>query len=88
VTWNLNIDRDALKELGKLDKTVQERVLRFLKTRLIKRENPRDLGQALSGELGGYWKYRVGNYRIITKIEDQTITIYVIAIGHHSGIYK
>ncbi len=88
MTWNLDIERFALKELGKLDKTVQERVLRFLKTRLIKRENPRDLGEALSGELGGYWKYRVGDYRIITKIEDQTITIYVIAIGHRSGIYK
>jgi mRNA interferase RelE/StbE len=84
----LDIERFALKELGKLDKTVQERVLRFLKTRLIKRENPRDLGEALSGELGGYWKYRLGDYRIITKIEDQTITIYVIAIGHRSGIYK
>jgi mRNA interferase RelE/StbE len=88
VKWLLDFDARAEREIKKLNPQIQERILRFLKARLVKRSNPRELGEALSGELSGYWKYRVGDYRIIAKIEDQTITIYIIAIGHRSEVYR
>jgi mRNA interferase RelE/StbE len=88
MNWHLQLDKVALKEISKFNPQVQKRIFHFLKRRLAQRENPRELGDALTGELSGYWKYRVGDYRIIAKIEDQTITIYVIAIGHRSEIYR
>jgi mRNA interferase RelE/StbE len=88
MNWHLQLDKVALKEISKLNQQVQKRIFHFLKRRLVQRENPRELGDALTGELSGYWKYRVGDYRIIAKIKDQTITIYVIAIGHRSEIYR
>ena len=88
MSWSLKLDRLAQKEISKLDTQVQERIFRFLKGRLAKQENPRTLGEALTGPLKGFWKYRVGDFRIVAKIEDETITIYVIAIGHRSEIYR
>ena len=86
--WKIGFSSRAEREINKLNPKVQERILRFMKSRLAQRKNPRELGEALNGELSGYWKYRVGDYRIIAKIEDQTITIYVIAIGHRSEVYR
>ena len=88
MSWDVKLDRLAQKEISKLNTQVQERIFRFLKGRLAKQENPRMLGEALAGPLKGFWKYRVGDYRIIAKIEDETITIYVIAIGHRSEVYR
>jgi mRNA interferase RelE/StbE len=88
VIWQLGFDARAERDIKKLNPQVQQRILRYLKARLVKRQNPRELGDALTGDLSGYWKYRVGDYRIIAKIEDETITIYVIAIGHRSEIYR
>ena len=88
MSWDVKLDRLAQKEISKLNTQVQERIFRFLKGRLVKQENPRMLGEALAGPLKGFWKYRVVNYRIIAKIEDETITIYIIAIGHRSEIYR
>ncbi len=52
-------------------------------------DDPRSLGQALKGErFGEFWKYRVGDYRVIARIEDQQLLILVIRIGHRSAVYK
>ncbi len=59
-----------------------------MEERVAAHDNPRDLGAALSGRLAGHWRYRVGDYRIICKIEDETITILVIEIGHRREIYR
>jgi mRNA interferase RelE/StbE len=88
MSWHVQLDKAALKEMSKLNPQVQKRIFDYLKRWLVKRENPRELGEALTGELSGYWKYRVGDYRIVAKIEDQTITIYIIAIGHRSEVYR
>jgi len=51
--------------------------------------DPRSLGQALKGErFGEFWKYRVGDYRVIARIEDQRLLILVVRIGHRSAVYK
>src|SRR5713101_3994985 len=59
------------RELGKLDPQQSKRILKFLDERVARLDNPRSIGQALQGsELGEFWKYRVGDYRLICKIED------------------
>jgi mRNA interferase RelE/StbE len=88
MNWKLVFEAKARRALKQLTPKTRERILKVLTDRIAKSQDPRSTGEALTGPYADYWKYRVGDYRIITKIEDQTITIYVIAIGHRSGIYK
>ena len=76
-------------ELGKLDPPQSKRILKFRHERLAPLENPRSIGQALRGsELGEFWKYRVGDYRLICKIEDDRLLILVLRVGHRKEIYR
>jgi mRNA interferase RelE/StbE len=86
--WNIVFEEEAKRDLKKLGSPEQIRISVAIAERIAVRDNPRKLGEALTGRFKGLWKYRVGDYRIIAKIEDQTITIYVIAIGHRSEIYR
>jgi mRNA interferase RelE/StbE len=86
--WKIEFAASAEKELTKLDKPVIRRILNFLYERLAKAEKPRSLGQALKGPLRDYWKYRVGDYRVICDIQDQEIMILVIRVRHRSKVYQ
>ncbi|MDD2735975.1 MAG: type II toxin-antitoxin system RelE/ParE family toxin [Desulfuromonadaceae bacterium] len=88
MVWNIEIKPAADKALDKLDIQVARRILKFLHTRIALLENPRSIGEALSGPLGDYWKYRVGDYRVICDIQDNTITILVLAIGDRKQVYR
>jgi len=74
--------------LEKLDPQIARRILKFLFQRVDKLDNPREIGEALKGfELGEFWKYRVGDYRIICRIEDDVLTVLVVRIAHRSKVY-
>jgi mRNA interferase RelE/StbE len=89
LVWQVEFDPDALKDLRKLDKPIQVRLVGFLRTRIANQPNPRDLGEALSGQkLGTYWKYRVGDWRIICDIQDHRIVVRVLRIGNRREIYR
>lgn len=89
MAWLIEFDPDALKDLRKLDRPIQVRLVGFLRTRVSTLNNPRDIGEALSGQrLGSYWKYRVGDWRIICDIQDQRIVIRVLRIGNGREIYR
>jgi mRNA interferase RelE/StbE len=89
MAWQIEFDPAAVRELGKLDPQIARRILAFLKDRLSPLDDPRSLGQALKGSrLGTFWKYRVGDCRIIAAIEDQNITILVVRIGNRDTIYR
>lgn len=89
MAWQIEFDPDALKDLRKLDKPIQIRLVGFLRTRVSSLTNPRDIGEALSGQrLGSYWKYRVGDWRIICDIQDQKILVRVLRIGNRREIYR
>ena len=89
MVWQIEFDPDARKELSKLDKQIQIRLVGFLRLRVSQLENPRDIGEALSGQgLGSYWKYRVGDWRIICDIQDQRIVVRVLRIGNRREIYR
>lgn len=68
---------------------VQQRLLGLLRTRVAPLDNPRSLGQALSGaRLGHYWKYRVGDWRIICDNQDERIFVRVLRVGNRREIYR
>jgi mRNA interferase RelE/StbE len=89
MAWKIEFSAQAARELDKLDPPQAKRILKFLHERLAPLENPRSIGQALRGsELGEFWKYRVGDYRLICKIEDDQVLILVLRIGHRREIYR
>ncbi len=89
MAWVIEIDADARKDLKKLNPQIAKRILSFLHDRLEKLENPRSIGEALHGpKLGEFWKYRVGDNRIISRIEDDVVTVVVVAIGNRREVYR
>lgn len=89
MAWRIEFDPRADKELRKLGPDNAKRILGFLFGRIAGSENPRSIGEALSGaELGEFWKYRVGNYRIVCEIRDGTLTVMVLKVGHRRDIYR
>ena len=89
MTWKIEIVPSAIKELDKLDRQVAKRILKFLHKRVASLKDPRSIGDALKGpRFGEYWRYRVGDYRIITKIEDNILLIIVLRVGHQKQTYN
>lgn len=89
MAWTIEFDLLARKNVEKLDKQVRNRIRAFLYERLAELDNPRQIGQALQGStLGNFWRYRVGDYRIICDIQDKRLVILVIEIGHRSDVYR
>jgi mRNA interferase RelE/StbE len=87
--WKVELDPSAERELNKLDPQQARRILQFLFDRVARLDDPRSLGEALSGSrFGSLWKYRVGDYRIISSIEDSTLRILVVKIGNRREIYR
>ena len=89
MAYRVELAESAVRELEKLDGPERKRIAKFLKERLAKLENPRSIGQALHGlELGEFWKYRVGDLRLIAKIYDDRLVVLVVRMGHRREIYR
>jgi mRNA interferase RelE/StbE len=89
MAYSVELSGSADRELGKLDRQHRKRILKFLHERVGKLEDPRSVGEALHGsQLGEFWKYRVGDYRLIAKIEDGRLLVLVLRVGHRKEIYR
>ena len=89
MAWRIEFDPAAVKELAKLDKPVARRIVQFLRDRIAPLTDPRSLGEALRGdELGSFWKYRLGDYRVVAEIVDRRVVIIVVRIGHRREVYR
>lgn len=89
MAWRVELAASAAKQLRKLDPQVARRILSFLRDRVATLDDPRSIGEALRGkELGNFWKYRVGDWRIIADLEDGVLLITVIRIGNRREIYR
>jgi mRNA interferase RelE/StbE len=89
MAWRVELSESAARELGKLDPQHRRRILKFLQERVARLDDPRSLGKALRGSrLGEFWKYRVGDYRLIAKIEDDRLIVLVLRVGHRKEIYR
>jgi mRNA interferase RelE/StbE len=89
LAWTIEFAESAARQLRKLDPAIARRLLAFLRERVSPADDPRLLGAPLKGdELGQFWKYRVGDYRIIAEIQDRHVRILVVRLGHRRDIYR
>lgn len=89
MVWRIEFDDGARKDLAGLDKPIARRIIRFLRERIADLEDPRSVGEALKGaRLGDFWKYRVGDYRIIASIEDARVRVLVVRVRHRREVYR
>jgi mRNA interferase RelE/StbE len=87
--FEVEFDPAALDDLKKLDRPIQQRLIGFLRQRVTVLDDPRAIGEALAGShLGNYWKYRVGDWRIICDIQDRRIVVRVLRVGNHREVYR
>ncbi|MBB3944901.1 mRNA interferase RelE/StbE [Rhizobium skierniewicense] len=87
--WTIEYDIVVQKQIKKLDPQTRNRIRSFLHERLAQLDNPRKIGEALKGsELGNYWRYRTGDYRILCDIQDNKLLVLVIEIGHRREVYR
>jgi mRNA interferase RelE/StbE len=87
MAWTVELSRKAERTLGKLERQQAKRILAFLSERVATLDDPRSIGKALRGA-GELWRYRVGDYRLICKIEDERVVGLVLRIGHRSDVYR
>ena len=89
MAWKIEFDPAAERELDKLDPQVARRIIRFLVDRVAVLDDPRSIGEALKGsKFGSFWKYRVGDYRIISSIEDGALKILIVKIVNRREVYR
>jgi mRNA interferase RelE/StbE len=85
--WTVEFDDRARRELRKLDSGVQDAILRYLRERIAITEDPRRFGKPLRRNLAGLWRYRIEDYRLICRIEDDRVVILVLQVGHRRDVY-
>ena len=88
LTWIIEWDDAAAKELRKLDRQAQQDILRFFRERIATDADPRRFGKPLSRELAGLWRYRVRHYRMICHIENDKLVVLVLRVGHRKDVYE
>jgi len=88
LAWTIEFGPGARRELRKLDRPVQRRLLQYLEQRVLASDDPRQLGKPLHGDKGDLWSYRVGDYRIICVIEDRRLVVVVVTVGNRREVYR
>lgn len=86
--WAIEFVPEAAKELKKLGHAEAARIIRTLEERIAMLEDPRTLGAPLTGDHAGYWRWRIGDYRVIVRIEEQRVTILVVRVAHRREVYR
>ncbi len=89
MAWTISYTATALKQLKKLDRPVARRLVAFLEERVAGQTDPRQTGKALTGPvLGSFWRYRVGDYRIICDLRDGAMVVLVLEVGNRKEVYR
>lgn len=86
--WSISFEPKAEKDFHKLSTVDRARVLRFLRDRILLLDDPRTIGKALQADFAGAWRYRVGNVRIIVRLEFDVLVVVVIAVGNPGDVYR
>jgi mRNA interferase RelE/StbE len=88
LAWTVEFQLTAQKQIRKLDPAVQGRILAYFRERVLAIEDPRKLGKPLKGDKGDLWRYRIGDYRAICKIEAERLVVLVLEVGHRREVYR
>jgi len=88
LAWTVSFEPRAFTELSKIDRKAQRRIIRFLQERVAGSRDPRQFGKPLKGEKAGLWRYRIGDYRVVSQIQDERSVVLVLRVGHRGGVYR
>ncbi len=88
MTWSVEWDDRARRELRKLDPEAQREILRYFRECIAVDRDPRRFGKALTGEKIGLWRYRIRDYRAICRIEDDRVVGLVLRVAHRKEVYR
>lgn len=88
MAWRIEYAASAEKQLSKLDKPIARNIMDYLDQQIAPLEDVRSRGKALTGPLGGYWRYRVGHYRVVCEIRDDRLVVLVLRIAHRKAVYR
>ena len=88
MAWRIELTDSARKTLKKIDPQVARRISTYLRERIATADKPRDLAKSLQGELRQYWRFRVGDYRLVCDIQDDVLRVLVIRIAHRKHVYR
>ncbi len=88
MAWTIDYTASALGQLKKLDKPTARRIIDYMDERVSGMDNPRNTGKALTGPLGGLWRYRVGDCRVICDIQDGALRVLVVQLGNRREVYR
>ncbi|MFT5702673.1 MAG: mRNA interferase RelE/StbE [Rickettsiales bacterium] len=86
MSWKIIFTKKAQKQINNLDKSVQSRIKKAILEKLM--VNPDLFIEPLTGDFTGYYKFRIGDYRLICSKENEELTIIIIELGHRSEVYK
>jgi mRNA interferase RelE/StbE len=86
--WRVEFDRAADRDLRKLGAEAEREITRYLRERIATAADPRRFGHALTGDLKGLWRYRIGDYRVVAAIEDDRFVVLVVTVGHRREVYR
>lgn len=84
--WSFAFSKQADKDFSKIAKTDQQKIVSYLEKHVG--QNPRSVGKSLRGDLKQFWRYRVGSYRILCRLEDHQLVVLVVGVGHRKDVYE
>lgn len=86
--YRVEYTKTAVKQFKKMDKRIAAFILSYIEEKLVDCENPRLYGKALQGSLNDKWRYRVGDYRVLAKIDDGVVAVIIVEVGHRKNVYE
>ena len=88
MAWRIEYTDTARTQLRKLDRDTARRIINYMDERVAVLDDPRSVGQALTGPLGGLRRYQVGNCRVICDIQDDALRVLVVRVGRRDRVYR
>jgi mRNA interferase RelE/StbE len=86
--WTIEYDPEAIKDLGKLNRSIRSEIVSYMQERIAEANSPRDFGKPLRHERYGLWRYRVRDYRVICELQDARQAVLVVGVGHRRNAYR
>lgn len=87
MAWKIDFTDFAVKQFKKMNKSIAKELIQYLKDKVLTKPHPTDLGDPLCGNKSGFWRYRVGDYRIVCEIKEKDLVILIINAAHRKHVY-
>ena len=87
MAYRIEFEAQAFEDFSKLDGAIKKRIQKYI-DKIAEREDPRTLGEPLQENLSSYWKYRVGDYRLVAEIQDDKFIVLMLVIDHRRKVYN